>query len=84
MEHSEFTVNGKTYYVQVEEYTKGTYDPSADNDIEYYGELSYTFIDEDGNELEEPAELTAKDIRDAEKKIKADLDYQRRYSPDYI
>lgn len=84
MEHSEFTINGKTYFVDVEEYIPGTYNRNADNDIEYYGELSYIFVDEDGNEIEEPAELTAKDMYSAEKQIKSDLDYQRRYSCDYI
>jgi hypothetical protein len=80
MEYSEFTINCKTYYVEVEEYTKGTYDRNADNDIEYYGELNYYFVDEEGNQIDTPAELSNKDIYQGEKQIKADLDYQRRYS----
>lgn len=58
------------HHIGIEEFTEGTYDTSADNDIEFYGEIVYHFIDEDENIIDAPEGFTRKDHRAVEKQIK--------------
>lgn len=58
------------HHIGIEEFTAGNYSASADNDIEFYGEIVYHFIDEDENIIDAPDGITSKDYRMIEQEIK--------------
>jgi hypothetical protein len=74
----DLTIRGETHVIGVEEYTAGNYSATADNDIEYYGESVYHFLDEHGNITDCPVDFTDADWAKVEFELSHVMDALKR------